>query len=113
MSENTLNGLAKELAIFADERDWNQFHTPKNLSMALSGEVGELISEFQWMTNEESRDAMNSDSAQQIKDEIADVFIYLVRLADILEIDLFEVATEKMTLNAIKYPAANKDVFDS
>ena len=105
MSKGALQKLEEDLSEFARERDWEQFHNPKNLAMALSGEVGELIAEFQWLTSEESKKVMASDSAQQVRIEIADVFIYLVRLADILDIDLFEVASEKISMNAEKYPS--------
>ncbi len=105
MSKGALQKLEEDLSEFARERDWEQFHNPKNLAMALSGEVGELIAEFQWLTPEESKKVMASDSAQQVRIEIADVFIYLVRLADILDIDLFEVASEKISMNAEKYPS--------
>ena len=104
VSEESLEKLKETLSIFASERNWEKYHTPKNLVMALAGEVGELIAEFQWMTNDESLDAMDSDSAEQIRIEIADVFIYLVRLADILDIDLISAANDKIVLNAEKYP---------
>ena len=104
VSEESLEKLKETLSIFASERNWEKYHTPKNLVMALAGEVGELIAEFQWMTNGESLDAMDSDSAEQIRIEIADVFIYLVRLADILDIDLISAANDKIVLNAEKYP---------
>ncbi|MEC7873870.1 MAG: nucleotide pyrophosphohydrolase, partial [Actinomycetota bacterium] len=82
---------------------WEQFHTPKNLVMALSGEVGELIAEFQWMTPEEADRAMESSAAEAIRMEMADVFIYLARLADILEINLFHVAEKKILLNSERF----------
>ena len=104
VSEESLEKLKESLSIFASERNWEKYHTPKNLAMALAGEVGELIAEFQWMTNDESLNAMDSDSAEQIRIEIADVFIYLVRLADILDIDLISAANDKIVLNAEKYP---------
>ena len=109
MSEDGLAKLKKDLSQFASERNWEQFHTPKNLAMALVGEVGELIAEFQWMTDDESLNAMNSESSQQIQSEIADVFIYLVRLADILDINLLDAANEKIVINAEKYPAFDGD----
>ena len=104
MSEESLEKLKESLSLFASERDWEKYHTPKNLAMALAGEVGELIAEFQWMSNDESLNAMGSDSAEQIRIEIADVFIYLLRLADILDIDLISAANDKIVLNAEKYP---------
>ena len=105
MSEASLEKLKESLSLFASERDWEKYHTPKNLAMALAGEVGELIAEFQWMSNDESLNAMGSDSAEQIRIEIADVFIYLVRLADILDINLISAANDKIVLNANKYPS--------
>lgn len=107
VSEESLEKLKESLSIFASERNWEKYHTPKNLAMALAGEVGELIAEFQWMTNDESLNAMDSDSAEQIRIEIADVFIYLVRLADILDIDLISAANDKIPLNAEKYPSGD------
>ena len=104
MNKSELENLQNELSKFAEERNWEQFHTPKNLAMALAGEVGELLAEFQWMTAEESMDAMSSQSASAIQFEVADVFLYLTRLAYILEIDLFAAAKEKMAVNAEKYP---------
>jgi len=100
-----LQGLLRE---FAAERDWEPFHTPKNLAMALSGEAGELTEIFQWLTPAESS-AVMTDPAQavQVRDEIADVFAYLLRLADVLGVDLETALTEKMVKNAVKYPPAN------
>ncbi len=103
MSSRSLDELQKQLSQFAAERDWEQFHTPKNLAMALSGEVGELVAEFQWMTAEEAQDVMRSDAAESIRMEMADVFIYLARLADILDIDLFEAAEKKIALNSERF----------
>jgi NTP pyrophosphatase (non-canonical NTP hydrolase) len=97
--------LQKRLAEFAKERDWDQFHSPKNLSMALAGEVGEFIELFQWMTDEESRTAMsNPKTKAKVDEEIADVFLYLIRVADKLGVDLCEVAAAKIKVNAEKYP---------
>lgn len=73
---------------FARVRDWDQFHTPKNLAMALAGEVGELLEIFQWLTAEESSSVMSSPRAQDVRDELADVLMYLVRRADVLDVDL-------------------------
>jgi NTP pyrophosphatase (non-canonical NTP hydrolase) len=106
MVEDRIEGLTAALRQFADERDWAQFHTPKNLVMALVGEVGELIEHFQWRTPEESLTVMEDDtSARRIADELADVFIYLVRLADVLGVDLLEAADAKLEANARRYPA--------
>ena len=103
MSSRSLDELQKQLAQFATERDWEQFHTPKNLAMALAGEVGELAAEFQWMTPEESESAMDSDSAESIRMEMADVFIYLARLADVLGVDLLDAAQKKTLLNSDRF----------
>jgi dCTP diphosphatase len=102
MDQNT---LATRLRKFAQDRDWEQFHSPKNLVMALSNEVGELTELFQWLTEKQSTEMMNNpDSALKVKDELADVFIYLVRLADILNVDLFQAACEKMDINQYRFP---------
>lgn len=97
--------LAQELRRFAAERDWDQFHSPKNLVMALTGEVGELAEVFQWVTEDQSR-TVGSDprTAQAVRDELADVTLYLVRLADVLGVDLDEAVRNKLALNAAKYP---------
>jgi len=101
-----IESLAAALRRFADERDWAQFHTPKNLVMALVGEVGELVEHFQWLTPEESAEVINDEtSAPRIADELADVFIYLVRLADVLGVDLLDAARTKLEANAQRYPA--------
>ena len=101
-----IEGLTGALRQFADERDWAQFHTPKNLVMALVGEVGELVEHFQWLTPDESAEVINdAASAKGIADEMADVFIYLVRLSDVLGIDLLDAARTKLEANARRYPA--------
>jgi dCTP diphosphatase len=98
--------LAKALNQFATERDWAQFHSPKNLVMALTGEVGELAEIFQWMSEEDSKSAAISPStAMKVRDELADVLLYLVRLADMLGVDLDDAARQKLATNAAKYPA--------
>ena len=104
MSSQPLAALATRLREFADERDWDQFHSPKNLAMALAGEAGELVAEFQWMTETQSK---SPDPAQlaRIRAECADVFNFLVRLADKLDIDLVAAAHAKIEDNARRYPA--------
>ena len=98
--------LQRKLRDFAVERDWEQFHSPKNLVMALAGEVGELTEIFQWLTPEESADVMvQAASATRVRDEIADVFAYLLRLADVLDVDLEAALADKIVKNASKYPA--------
>jgi NTP pyrophosphatase (non-canonical NTP hydrolase) len=99
----TLEELAARLAEFARERDWDQFHSPKNLAMALAGEVGELLEHFQWLTEAQSRD-LPADAKDAVALEMADVLLYLVRLADLLDVDLAATAQRKIGLNAVKYP---------
>lgn len=96
--------LILELRQFARERDWDQFHSPKNLAMALSVEVAEIIEHFQWLTEEQSQ-SLPPEKLAKIKEEIGDVLIYLVRLADRLEVDPVEAAREKIEKNRAKYPA--------
>jgi NTP pyrophosphatase (non-canonical NTP hydrolase) len=96
--------LREVLQRFAAERNWDQFHSPKNLAMALSVEVAELAEHFQWLTEEQSR-ALSSEEKQRVAEEVADVLIYLVRLADKLGVDIGEAVTGKMEVNAQKYPA--------
>lgn len=98
----TLAELADELRAFAAERDWEQFHTPKNLAMALAGEAGELLAEYQWLTPQESL-ALDDQKRQAVADEMGDVLIYLVRLADVAGIDLLEAASAKLQLNRRRY----------
>jgi len=97
--------LAASLQRFADDRDWQQFHSPKNLILALTGEVGELCEIFQWMNDADSLSAAKDDEiGQAVKDELADVLMYLVRLSDVLGIDLNEAVTQKLASNGEKYP---------
>jgi NTP pyrophosphatase (non-canonical NTP hydrolase) len=100
-----LEELRDQVRAFAAQRDWQQFHTPKNLAMALAGEVGELLAEMQWLTPEQSSTVMRSDTGEQVRAEIGDVMIYLVRLADVLDIDLVAAAQEKLADSARRYPA--------
>jgi dCTP diphosphatase len=95
--------LRAALRVFSGERDWEQFHSPKNLSMALSVEVAELVEHFQWSTEEESF-KFKQDKLDKIKDEIGDTLIYLIRLADKLGIDPLEAARQKHEKNKEKYP---------
>ena len=102
MSE--IETLKSEIRAFADARDWEIFHTPKNLSMAVSGEAGELVSEFQWLTPEESmKEQLSAEKLKDIKMEIADVALYLFRLADVLDVDLADVMREKMKINETRF----------
>lgn len=102
-----LDVLARRLEEFAEARDWGQFHTPKNLAMALAGEVGELVAEFQWLTPEQAATVMTDDPAvaAQIRAEIGDVTIYLVRLASVLGVDLIDAANAKIDDSERRYPA--------
>ena len=98
--------LSLALEKFAADRDWAQFHSPKNLVMALTGEVGELNEIFQWMTEAQSRTAgTHPDTAQAVREELADVQLYLVRLASVLGVDLNDAVQHKLKKNAEKYPA--------
>lgn len=96
--------LVKRLRLFAEERDWEQFHSPKNLAMALSVEVAEIVEHFQWLTEEESR-GLGEDKRAALADEIGDVMIYLANLSDKLGIDPLRAAREKLEKNEKKYPA--------
>ncbi len=103
MTDSTLNDLKHRLRDFAQARDWDQFHSPKNLSMALSAEVAEIIEHFQWLTEEQSKN-LPKDKLEEVETELADTLIYLIRLADKLDIDLLKAATSKIELNEQKYP---------
>ena len=101
---NEIQHLAAEIKKFADARGWEQFHTPKNLSMAVAGEAGELVAEFQWLTSEQSmRSALTAEKLQDVELEIADVAIYLIRLADVLGVDISEVVQKKLAINASRF----------
>jgi dCTP diphosphatase len=104
MEVRSLTTLAEELRVFAAERDWDQFHSPKNLVMALSVEASELMEHFQWLTDEQSA-TLPPEKLQQVREEIGDVLIYLTRLADKLGIDPMEASFEKLEDNQRKYPA--------
>ena len=97
--------LETVLQTFADERDWQKYHSPKNLAMALTGEVGELVEIFQWQTEAQSRLVANDPTtAQAVRDELADVLLYLVRLSSVLGVDLNDAVVQKLEKNAKKYP---------
>jgi len=96
--------LTERVRAFARERDWEQFHTPKNLAMALAGEVGELLAELQWLTAEQSAQVMDDpELGPRVRAEIGDVTVYLVRLADVLGIDLVEAALDKLAEAGRRY----------
>jgi NTP pyrophosphatase (non-canonical NTP hydrolase) len=103
MSKPRFEDLSCRLAEFAAERDWEQFHSPKNLAMALAAETGELLEHFQWLTEAQSAE-LSEEALDAVALELADVQVYLVRLADRLGIDLVAAAHRKIDLNAEKYP---------
>lgn len=98
-----LKKIKNKIKKFSDERNWDQYHNPKNLAMALSVEASELVEIFQWLKGEESNN-LNSKDAQSVKEELADIFIYLIRIADKFDINLEDAILEKLRLNAEKYP---------
>ena len=100
-----LEALRVQLARFADERDWDQFHNPKNLAMALIAEAGELVEHFQWLSPQQA-DNLSPESKHEVELELADVLLFLLRLADKLDIDPMAAAEKKMALNVEKYPVA-------
>ncbi|WP_373507627.1 nucleotide pyrophosphohydrolase [Thiocapsa sp.] len=101
---DSLDQLNARLLAFARERDWEQFHSPKNLAMALAGEAGELLEHFQWLTEQQSAE-LSAEKKRQVAHELADILNYLVRLAERLDIDLLAAADEKIAINAARYPA--------
>ena len=102
--DDSLDNLRAKINAFVNERDWAQFHTPKNLAMAMIVEAAELVEQFQWDTPQESQQ-LNPKKREAVSHELADTFVYLLRIAEVLEIDLIQAANEKIALNAIKYPA--------
>ena len=104
MSRDCLEQLSQRLLRFARERDWEQFHSPKNLAMALAGEAGELLEHFQWLTEAQSKD-LAADKRAAVSMEMADILIYLLRLSERLDVDLLAAAERKIQLNEIRYPA--------
>ncbi len=105
VTDVTIESLQQRLRAFADERDWHRFHDPKNLAMALSVEASELVELFQWLTPEQSAQIMSDSAAgERVRHEVADVLAYLLRLADVLDIDVLGALDAKMSLNAAKYP---------
>ena len=99
-----LDRLRSEIRRFVDERGWQRFHDPKNLAMAIAGEAGELAAELQWLTPDEAR-ALTPDVRDRVVEEAADVLIYLLHLADVLEVDLVAEAAAKVERNAQRFPA--------
>ncbi len=103
MPNDTLADLTAQVRNFADARDWQQFHSPKNLAAAMSVEAGEVLEHFQWLTEAES-ETLSAEKLREVELELADVLIYLVRLADRLNVDLIAAAARKIVINAEKYP---------
>ncbi len=103
MTQDSLDNLRNRINQFVEQRDWQQFHSPKNLAMALIVEAAELAEHFQWVTQQESYE-LSSEKREQVSHELADTFVYLLRIADVLDIDLIQAANTKMDLNAKKYP---------
>jgi len=101
---DSLNDLRERINHFVEERDWAQFHTPKNLAMAMIVEAAELVEQFQWDTPSDSAQLDNA-KREAVSHELADTFVYLLRIAEVLRIDLIEAANKKIDLNALKYPA--------
>lgn len=101
---DSLDDLNRRLLTFARERDWEQFHSPKNLSMALAGECGELLEHFQWLSEAQSA-RLEADKKAAVGQELADILIYLIRLAERLDIDLIAAAEAKIARNEQRYPA--------
>jgi NTP pyrophosphatase (non-canonical NTP hydrolase) len=95
--------IQKQLSEFAQDRDWEQFHTPKNLTMALSVEASELVEIFQWLTSEQSNNLTDKQMIS-VKEEVADIAIYLLRLCDVLDIDIESSVMDKIKVNSDKYP---------
>ncbi|MES9854301.1 MAG: nucleotide pyrophosphohydrolase [Candidatus Thiodiazotropha sp. L084R] len=103
MSQDSLDNLNKRLKAFAQSRDWEQFHTPKNLAMAMIAECAELVEHFQWLTPEQSMD-LSKEKHEEVALEMADILIYLIRTAERLDIDLIQAAERKIAINEARYP---------
>jgi len=103
-ADSDLTQLREIVRAFVDERDWDQFHSPKNLASALTVEAAELLEHFQWLQSGRAEE-LGADKLREVRHEMADVLVYLVRLADKLDVDLFAAVEEKMVLNRAKYPA--------
>ena len=100
-----MDELKEKLRQFSKERNWDEFHNPKNLAMALAGEAGELLDIFQWLKEEESNlQGINEKNLEKTKEELADILLYLIRISDKLNIDLIKQANKKLEINKIKYP---------
>ncbi|MEJ2403576.1 MAG: nucleotide pyrophosphohydrolase [Candidatus Thiodiazotropha sp.] len=104
MTQDSLENLNQRLKAFAQARDWEQFHTPKNLAMAMIAECAELVEHFQWLTPEQSMD-LPEDKRDEVALEMADILIYLIRCAERLDIDLIDAVERKVAINESRYPA--------
>ena len=102
-SSDSIDALRARINQFVKERDWGQFHSPKNLAMAMIVEAGEVVELFQWMTEQQSR-CLDEATKEQVGQELSDTFVYLLRIAEVCGIDLIEAANKKIDLNAKKYP---------
>lgn len=100
---DSLDQLRARINAFVEDRDWAQFHSPKNLAMAMIVEAGEVVEHFQWLTETESRN-LDDETKNQVGHELADTFVYLLRIAEVAGIDLLQATNEKIDLNAKKYP---------
>lgn len=103
MNQDDIETLKHRLRDFAEQRDWDQFHSPKNLSMALIVEAAELVEQFQWLTEEESKQ-IQGDKLEAVRQELADIQIYLIKIADKLNVDLLDAVEKKIEINEAKYP---------
>ena len=100
-----IDKIKNDLRKFAEDRDWEQFHSPKNLTMALSGEVGELTEIFQWLSEEQSKkENIADEDLEKVREEVADILLYIIRLSDKLDIDLEHAVLDKLKINKEKYP---------
>jgi dCTP diphosphatase len=104
VAETDFDRIRKQVRQFVVERDWDQFHTPKNLSMALIVEAAEMVEHFQWMSEEQSC-SLSPEKLAEVELELADIQIYLISLAEKLQLDLIAAVDKKLVLNARKYPA--------
>lgn len=103
----SITAIQAQIRDFADRRNWEQFHTPRNLVLALVGEVGELAAEYQWLHDQLVADGLSAEKQQAIALEIADIAIYLLRLADVLEVDIEETVMQKLAINESRFEPEN------
>ena len=103
MTPDSIDQLRARVNQFVEERDWMQFHSPKNLSMAMIVEAGEVVEHFQWITEADSKN-LDAEKKEQVGEELSDTFVYLLRIAEVCGIDLIDAANKKIDLNAKKYP---------